>query len=31
MGTNTGFKTVYDSGGKLAGTYNYIGGAWVKV
>ena len=31
MGTNTGFKTVYDGGGKLAGTYNYIGGAWVKV
>jgi len=31
MGTNPGFKTVYDSGGKLAGTYNYIGGVWVKV
>ncbi len=31
MGTNTGFKTVYDGGGKLAGTYNYIGGVWVKV
>ena len=29
MGTNTGFKTVYDDGGKLAGTYNYDGG-WVK-
>ena len=23
MGTNTGFKAVYDDGGKLAGTYNY--------
>jgi hypothetical protein len=31
MGTNTGFKTVYDGGGKLAGTYNYTGGVWVKV
>ncbi len=31
MGTNTGFKTLYDGGGKLAGTYNYIGGVWVKV
>ena len=31
MGTNPGFKTVYDGGGKLAGTYNYIGGVWVKV
>jgi hypothetical protein len=31
MGTNTGFKTVYDGGGKLAGTYNYTGGIWVKV
>ena len=31
MGTNSGFKTVYDGGGKLAGTYNYIGGVWVKV
>ena len=30
MGTNTGFKAVYDSGGKLAGTYNYTGGVWVK-
>ena len=30
MGTNTGFKTVYDSGGKLAGTYNYTGWVWVK-
>ena len=30
MGTNTGFKTVYDGGGKLAGTYNYTGGVWVK-
>ncbi len=30
MGTNTGFKTVYDGGGKLAGTYNYSG-VWVKV
>ena len=30
MGTHTGFKTVYDSGGKLAGTYNYITGVWVK-
>jgi len=25
MGTNTGFKTVYDAGGKVAGIYNYIG------
>jgi len=25
MGTNLGFKTVYDAGGKLAGIYNYIG------
>ena len=31
MGTNSGFKTVYDGGGKLAGTYNYIGGVWVKL
>ena len=32
MGINTGFKTVYDGGGKLAGTYNYTGGGvWVKV
>jgi hypothetical protein len=31
MGTNTGFKTVYDGGGKLAGTYNYTGGVWVKI
>ena len=31
MGTNPGFKTVYDGGGKLAGTYNYTGGVWVKV
>ena len=31
MVTNTGFKTVYDGGGKLAGTYNYTGGVWVKV
>jgi len=31
MGTNTEFKAVYDGGGKLAGTYNYIGGVWVKV
>jgi hypothetical protein len=31
MGTNTGFKTVYDGGGKLAGTYNYTGGGWVKL
>jgi hypothetical protein len=30
MGTHTGFKTVYDGGGKLAGTYNYITGVWVK-
>ena len=30
MGTNTGFKAVYDGGGKLAGTYNYTGGLWVK-
>lgn len=26
MGTNEGFKTVYDAGGKQAGTYNYSGG-----
>ena len=31
MGTNPGFKTVYDVGGQLAGTYNYTGGVWVKV
>ena len=32
MGTNPGFKTVYDGGGTLAGTYNYTGGGvWVKV
>lgn len=31
MGTNPGFKAAYDGGGKLAGTYNYIGGVWVKV
>jgi len=31
MGTNPGFKTAYDGGGKLAGTYNYIGGVWVKI
>jgi hypothetical protein len=31
MGTNLGFKTVYDSGGKIAGTYNYTSGVWVKV
>ena len=31
MGNYTGFKTVYDGGGKLAGTYNYTGGVWVKV
>jgi hypothetical protein len=30
MGTHTGFKTVYDGGGQLAGTYNYITGVWVK-
>jgi uncharacterized repeat protein (TIGR02543 family) len=30
MGTNTGFKDVYDDGGKLAGTYNYTDSAWVK-
>ena len=30
MGTNSGFQTVYDDGGKLAGTYNYTGGVWVK-
>ena len=28
MGTNTGFKTVYD--GEGAGIYNYTGGIWVK-
>ena len=26
MGTNLGFKTVYDDGGKIAGTYNYTEG-----
>jgi len=31
MGTNPGFKTVYDSGGKLAGTYNYTSWVWVKI
>ena len=31
MGTNPGFKTVYDGGGQLAGTYNYTGGVWIKV
>jgi hypothetical protein len=31
MGTNPGFKAVYDGGGKLAGTYNYTGGVWVKI
>ena len=31
MGTNLAFKTVYDDGGKIAGTYNYTGGVWVKV
>ena len=31
MGTNLGFKTVYDSGGKLAGTYNYTSWVWVKI
>ncbi|HER23709.1 MAG TPA: leucine-rich repeat domain-containing protein [Candidatus Atribacteria bacterium] len=30
MGANPGFKTAYDNGGKLAGTYNYTGGVWVK-
>lgn len=30
MGANQGFKTVYDNGGQLAGTYNYTGGTWVK-
>ena len=30
MGTNPGFKTVYDGGGKTAGTYNYTSGVWVK-
>lgn len=30
MGVNEGFKSVYDSGGKLAGTYKYIGGVWLK-
>jgi len=30
MGVNEGFKSVYDSGGKLAGTYKYIGGVLVK-
>ena len=31
MGINLGFQKVYDDGGKLAGTYNYTGGVWVKV
>ena len=30
MGANTGFKNAYDTGGKLAGTYTYTAGAWVK-
>ncbi|MFZ7119613.1 MAG: leucine-rich repeat domain-containing protein [Eubacteriaceae bacterium] len=29
IGMNEGFKLVYDSGGKLAGTYNYIDGEWI--
>jgi hypothetical protein len=29
MGTHPGFKTVYDGGGQLAGTYNYTGGVWI--
>jgi len=30
MGVNEGFKLVYDSGGKLTGTYNCFGGVRVK-
>ncbi|MDD4896461.1 MAG: leucine-rich repeat protein, partial [Atribacterota bacterium] len=30
MGANPGFKDVYDDGGKLAGTYTYTAGGWVK-
>jgi hypothetical protein len=30
IGANPGFKALYDGGGKLAGTYNYTGGIWVK-
>jgi uncharacterized repeat protein (TIGR02543 family) len=30
MGTNTGFRAVYDNEGKAAGTYNYDGSQWVK-
>ena len=30
MGTNTGFKTVYDGESGGAGTYNYTDTAWVK-
>jgi hypothetical protein len=31
MGTNAGFKTYYEAGGSLAGTYEYSGGAWSKL
>lgn len=31
MGINTGFKTVYDDGVQLAGTYNYTGGVWSEI
>lgn len=31
MGINAGFKTVYNGGGQLAGTYNYTGGVWAIV
>jgi len=30
MVVNEGFKSVYNSEGKSAGTYKYIGGVWVK-
>jgi len=30
MGSNTGFKAVYDTGGRQVGTYYYISGNWVK-
>ena len=31
MGSNTGFKAVYDSGGRQAGTYHYISENWIKI
>jgi hypothetical protein len=31
MGTNLGFKTVYDGLSKIAGIYKYIASVWGKV